>query len=111
MNQQQALPHLQRNRIPKSMLVRDIVRDRWLYFLLAPGVLYFIIFKYVPMWGLIMAFQDYQPHLGFLGSPWVGLKHFERFFAEPQFWMLFRNTLLLAIYNLVFFSRCLLFWR
>ena len=72
-------------------------------FILLPGVLYFIIFKYVPMFGLLMAFEDYKPHLGFMNSPWVGLKHFERFFSEPQFWMLFRNTILLAIYNLVFF--------
>ncbi|CAM4364556.1 sugar ABC transporter permease [Paenibacillus alkaliterrae] len=89
--------------IKESLFVRDIVRDRWLYFILFPGILYFIIFKYVPMFGLIMAFEDYQPHLGFMNSPWVGLKHFERFFTEPQFWMLFRNTILLAIYNLVFF--------
>ncbi|MDQ0877580.1 putative aldouronate transport system permease protein [Paenibacillus sp. V4I3] len=87
----------------ESLFIRDIVRDRWLYFILLPGVLYFIIFKYVPMFGLLMAFEDYKPHLGFMNSPWVGLKHFERFFSEPQFWMLFRNTILLAIYNLVFF--------
>lgn len=87
----------------ESLFVRDIVRDRWLYFILFPGILYFIIFKYVPMFGLLMAFEDYKPHLGFMNSSWVGLKHFERFFSEPQFWMLFRNTILLAIYNLVFF--------
>ncbi|MBN2984910.1 sugar ABC transporter permease [Cohnella algarum] len=71
--------------------------------MLLPGVLYFLIFKYVPMYGLVMAFQDFRPGLGFTNSPWVGLKHFERLFGEPQFWRLFRNTLLLAIYNLVFF--------
>lgn len=87
----------------ESLFIRDIVRDRWLYLILLPGVLYFIIFKYVPMFGLVMAFEDYKPHLGFMTSPWVGMKHFERFFSEPQFWMLFRNTILLAIYNLVFF--------
>ncbi|MDQ0916303.1 sugar ABC transporter permease [Paenibacillus sp. V4I5] len=87
----------------ESLFIRDIVRDRWLYVILLPGVLYFIIFKYVPMFGLLMAFEDYKPHLGFMNSPWVGMKHFERFFSEPQFWMLFRNTILLAIYNLVFF--------
>ncbi|MFM9278665.1 ABC transporter permease [Paenibacillus jiagnxiensis] len=87
----------------RSQFVKDIVRDRWMYVLLLPGVLYFVIFKYFPMAGLVMAFQDYKPHLGFWESPWVGLKHFERFFTEPQFWMLFRNTFLLAVYNLVFF--------
>ncbi|MDD9268999.1 ABC transporter permease [Paenibacillus sp. GCM10023248] len=83
--------------------VRDVIRDKWLYYMLLPGVAYFLIFKYVPMYGIIMAFQDYKPHLGYADSPWVGLKHFQRFFSEPQFWMLFRNTVVLAIYNLVFF--------
>jgi putative aldouronate transport system permease protein len=87
----------------ESLFIRDIVRDRWLYVILLPGILYFIIFKYVPMFGLLMAFEDYKPHLGFMNSPWAGLKHFERFFSEPQFWILFRNTILLAIYSLVFF--------
>nr|WP_240353882.1 sugar ABC transporter permease [Cohnella algarum] len=84
-------------------MFKDVVRDKWLYIMLLPGVLYFLIFKYVPMYGLVMAFQDFRPGLGFTNSPWVGLKHFERLFGEPQFWRLFRNTLLLAIYNLVFF--------
>ncbi|TBL71166.1 ABC transporter permease [Paenibacillus thalictri] len=89
--------------LKRSLFLKDMVRDRWLYLILLPGVLYFIIFKYVPMLGLAMAFQDYKPYLGFAGSPWVGLKHFERFFTEPQFWMLFRNTIVLAVYNIVFF--------
>lgn len=87
----------------KSGIMRDLIRDRWLYFMLAPGVIYFIIFKYIPMYGITMSFQDYQPYLGFFESPWVGFKHFERFFGEPQFWMLFRNTAILALYNLIFF--------
>ncbi|MCZ8518569.1 MULTISPECIES: ABC transporter permease [Paenibacillus] len=90
---------------PKSRAawLSDVLRDKWLYFMLLPGVAYFIIFKYVPMYGVIMAFQDYKPHLGYADSPWVGLKHFRRFFAEPQFWTLFRNTVVLALYNLIFF--------
>jgi putative aldouronate transport system permease protein len=87
----------------RSALMREITRDKWLYFMLLPGVLYFLIFKYVPMYGVIIAFMDYKPFLGLMNSPWVGLKHFERFFSEPQFWNLFRNTLLLAIYNIIFF--------
>ncbi|WP_235941306.1 ABC transporter permease [Paenibacillus puerhi] len=83
--------------------LKDLMKDRWLYLMAVPGLLYFLVFKYVPMYGLIMAFQDFKPHLGYLNSPWVGLKHFERFFGEDQFWMLFRNTLLLAVYNLIFF--------
>ena len=91
------------SKLRRSLTMRQILRDRWLYIILVPGVLYFMLFKYVPMFGLMIAFQDYKPHIGFMNSPWVGLKHFERFFTEPQFWMLFKNTLLLAVYNLVFF--------
>lgn len=86
-----------------ATLMRDVSRDKWLYLMLLPGVIYFLLFKYVPMYGVTMAFQDYKPYLGFFDSPWVGFKHFERFFSEPQFAMLFRNTLILSIYNLVFF--------
>ncbi|MFC0214596.1 ABC transporter permease [Paenibacillus chartarius] len=82
---------------------KDVLKDRWLYLMALPGIVYFLIFKYVPMYGIIMAFQDFKPHLGFFGSPWVGLRHFERFFGEEQFWMLFRNTFVLAVYNLIFF--------
>ncbi|MNI11613.1 putative multiple-sugar transport system permease YteP [compost metagenome] len=80
-----------------------IVRDRWLYFMLLPGIIYFILFKYLPMWGVLIAFKNYQPFLGFWQSDWVGFKHFTRFFSEPTFWMLFKNTVILALYNLVFF--------
>jgi len=89
--------------LQRSAFAKDLIRDKWMYLMLLPGVLYFIIFKYVPMYGIIMAFQDYKPFLGIMNSPWVGVKHFERFFSEPQFWDLFRNTVLLAVYNLVFF--------
>ncbi|AZS15272.1 ABC transporter permease [Paenibacillus lutimineralis] len=81
----------------------QIRRNKWLYGMLAPGVLYFLLFKYAPMWGLLLAFKDYQPFLGFFGSNWVGMKHFERLFHDPAFWMLLRNTLVLAGYNILFF--------
>lgn len=68
-----------------------------------PGLLYFLIFKYWPMYGIFIAFQDFQPFLGFWNSPFVGLKHFERLFSDSSFMILFRNTLILATYNIVFF--------
>ncbi|WP_220446547.1 ABC transporter permease subunit [Paenibacillus piri] len=80
-----------------------MVKNYRLYVMLLPGVVYFLVFKYLPMWGVLIAFQDFQPHLGLTGSPWAGFKHFNRFFSDPLFWMLFRNTLVLAVYNLVFF--------
>ncbi|WP_243739960.1 ABC transporter permease [Aureibacillus halotolerans] len=78
-------------------------RDRWLYVLLLPGVLYFLIFKYWPMWGVLISFQNYQPFLGFWQSEWVGFEHFQAFFQNPDFFRLFRNTLMLALYDLIFF--------
>nr|WP_317259127.1 ABC transporter permease subunit [Paenibacillus sp. J5C2022] len=71
--------------------------------MLVPGIIYFLIFKYLPMWGLVIAFQNYQPFLGITGSEWAGFRHFERLFSDPEFFKLFRNTALLAIYNIVFF--------
>ncbi|OUS78300.1 protein lplB [Paenibacillus sp. MY03] len=71
--------------------------------MLLPGVIYFLLFKYLPMWGVLIAFKNYQPFLGFNGSEWVGFKHFIRFFSDPAFSQLFRNTIILALYNLVFF--------
>ncbi|NOU94705.1 ABC transporter permease subunit [Paenibacillus sp. LMG 31456] len=67
-----------------------------------PGILYFIIFKYWPMGGIIIAFQDFFPFSGFFGSQWVGMKHFNRLFDDPDFFMLLRNTLMLSVYQLVF---------
>ncbi|WP_240415400.1 ABC transporter permease [Paenibacillus periandrae] len=86
-----------------SMLWKKLLRNRWLYFMVLPGLLYFLIFKYWPMYGIFIAFKDYQPFLGFWDSPFVGLKHFERFFNDSNFIVLFRNTLILAFYNIVFF--------
>ncbi|WP_305853368.1 sugar ABC transporter permease [Amphibacillus sp. MSJ-3] len=70
--------------------------------MLLPGLLYFIIFKYIPMGGLIIAFQDYQPFLGILDSPFVGMKHFVRLFSEDTFWMLMKNTLVIFGMDIVF---------
>ncbi|WP_084662663.1 ABC transporter permease [Paenibacillus fonticola] len=78
-------------------------RDKWLYILLLPGLLYFLIFKYVPMWGVLLAFKNYQPFIGFWQSEWVGVEHFKVFFQNPDFFMLLRNTLVLSLYNLIFF--------
>lgn len=86
-----------------SRLIRRLQRDKWMYLLLLPGVLYFLIFKYVPMWGVVLAFKNYQPFLGFMKSEWVGLEHFRNFFQNPDFVKLLRNTLLLSLYNLIFF--------
>lgn len=87
----------------KSSLWKRLIKNRWMYIMMFPGIMFFIVFRYAPMWGVLIAFQDYSPFDGLLHSPWVGFKHFTVFFGEPQFWMLLRNTMILAIYNLVFF--------
>ncbi|GAF13490.1 ABC-type polysaccharide transport system, permease component [Bacillus sp. JCM 19046] len=79
----------------RQELWRKIKKNKWIYLMIAPGILYFFIYKYVPMYGLIIAFQDYKPYQGILGSSWVGFDHFIRLFNDPDFWMIFRNTLVL----------------
>ncbi|GHU74295.1 protein LplB [Clostridia bacterium] len=86
-----------------SRLRAHIVRDRWLYLLALPGVLYFIVFKYLPMGGVLIAFKEYVPILGVMGSKWVGLKWFNYFFSNPIFTRLFSNTILLSLMNIAFF--------
>ncbi|OCT15558.1 protein lplB [Paenibacillus pectinilyticus] len=87
----------------RTQMCSRLRKDKWIYVLMMPGLLYFIIFKYVPMWGVLLAFKNYQPFLGFWKSDWVGLEHFRVFFQNPEFFMLLRNTLLLSFYNLVFY--------
>ncbi|WP_409344555.1 ABC transporter permease [Paenibacillus sp. MBLB4367] len=81
----------------------DLKRDKYLYLLALPGLLYFLVFKYIPVGGLVIAFQDYSPYLGITNSDWVGLEHFQRFFSNKDFVMLLRNTLAISLLNIVFF--------
>lgn len=71
-----------------------------IYVLLIPAILFFAIFCYGPMYGIIIAFKDYNTGLGIMSSPWVGLKHFKRFIDMPVFWNVLKNTLLLSLYHL-----------
>lgn len=87
----------------RKRLLNQLLSQKFLYLMILPGLIYFIVFKYVPMWGLIIAFQDYQPFLGILGSEWVGFKHFIRLFTEPTFFILLKNTLILFAMNVVIF--------
>ncbi len=72
-----------------------------LYLMMALPLIYFIIFKYAPMFGNILAFRRYRPGGSPFGSDWVGLAYFKRFFRDPAFWTAFKNTLLLSLLNLV----------
>ena len=84
-------------------LIKSLKKNYLLYIMLIPGLTFFLTFRYLPMLGLSISFMDYQPYLGVSGSEWVGLKHFQRFFSDPIFFKLFRNTLWLALLNLVFY--------
>lgn len=84
-------------------LLSALRRDRSLYVLALPGILFFLVFKYIPMWGIIIAFQDYSPFRGIQGSEWVGLQHFTALFGNPDFALLFRNTLAISLLNLILF--------
>ena len=75
-------------------------KEKWLYIMIIPGLIYYLIFRYGPMFGLIMAFQNFNPFSGMFRSPWVGFAHFRRFFSEPTFGMLFRNTMILGAMNI-----------
>lgn len=69
--------------------------------MLLPCLAYYIIFHYIPMYGVVIAFKNYSLRLGIFGSPWVGMKHFQSFFSYPFLWRLIRNTFLLSLYSLV----------
>lgn len=86
----------------RTSRTRRVLRAWQLYVLLAPTLLYFVVFKYWPMYGVQIAFRDYTPAGGFTQSPWAGLDHFMRFFSSYQFGTVVSNTLLLAIVNLAF---------
>ncbi|WP_309242036.1 sugar ABC transporter permease [Paenibacillus sp. S150] len=98
-----ATPNLTLEKGKSASVLTALKKYKLLYLMILPGLLYFIVFKYLPMGGLIIAFQDYQPFLGITGSPWAGMKHFIRLFTEPTFMMLLRNTLILFAMNIVIF--------
>ncbi|WP_270789097.1 ABC transporter permease [Enterococcus diestrammenae] len=77
-----------------------LFRGRQLYLFVLPAFLVTLIFSYIPMYGVIIAFKDFIPSLGIWGSPWVGFKHFQRFFDSYYFWDLIKNTLGISIYSL-----------
>lgn len=81
---------------------KRIIESRQLLILFLPCFLYFVVFRYLPLWGILISFKDYLPFKGFLVSEWVGLKHYIRFFNEARSWMIVRNTFLISFYALIF---------
>lgn len=78
------------------------LKDNWqLYAMLLVPVVLTIVYKYIPMYGIQIAFRDYKASKGFAGSEWVGLEWFFRFFSAPTFWRMMKNTILLSLYSLL----------
>lgn len=86
--------------LKKQSIKEHIIYNKWLYIMLIPGIIYFIVFKFAPMWGVSIAFKDYSPYLGFSESEWIGLEYFKDFFASPDFIRLLKNTLTLGALNI-----------
>lgn len=85
----------------RGTFLRHVLKHRYLYLLLLPAAVYYVAFKYLPIYGMVMAFQDFKPVKGFFGSSWVGLEHFQRLFAARDFWRVFRNTFIISFYKLL----------
>lgn len=83
-------------------LARDFKLHKWKYVLIIPVLVYLALFCYKPMWGLVIAFKNYRPARGIMGSPWVGFTWFETFFKDPYFFRLLRNTFRLSFYSILF---------
>ncbi len=83
-------------------MIRDFQRNKGLYLMVLPVILYYLIFHYRPMYGAMIAFKDFYPMQGIMGSPWVGFKHFEEFFQGFYFWRIFKNTLIISGTSLIF---------
>ncbi|MFE5319233.1 ABC transporter permease [Paenibacillus sp. NPDC056579] len=91
------------SRNASNRLWKRIVKGKYIYLLAMPGFLFLLLFKFVPMWGLLLAFQDYNPFKGIMGSQWVGLKHFADLMGDANFYRMLRNTLLINLFGLVFY--------
>jgi putative aldouronate transport system permease protein len=83
-------------------VVRRVIRDKYLLLLVAPTLLYLLLFKYIPMFGIVVAFKRYNLSKGVWGSDWVGLRYFQQFFSNPDAYEIIRNTFLLGGYKLLF---------
>lgn len=85
----------------KKSTMKRIKKSKYLYLIFLLPFLYYVIFHYAPMYGVLISFKDYNIAKGVFGSDWVGLKHFKKFLLDDYFWKLVRNTLLLNVYNLL----------
>lgn len=88
-------------RTPLQRTLREIFADRQLYLMILPGIAFIFIFSYMPMYGIVLAFKNFQPRMGIMGSPWIGMDNFTRFFSRADSWYTIQNTLIIGITNLI----------
>ncbi|ASA20124.1 ABC transporter permease [Paenibacillus donghaensis] len=87
----------------RSFIKKELKRNKYVYLMLVPVVLYYLIFSYGPMYGLLMAFQkSYSPIKGIFGGEWIGFDNFKMFFDSYYFWRIIKNTLILSFYSILF---------
>lgn len=103
MNQTAALEHKPTTRKPLTWdrVWKTILKYRWLYVMMVPGIIYFVVFRYMPLWNAQIAFKDFQPRLGVEASPFIGFKHFLTFFKSFYFSQLISNTLFFSLAKLL----------
>ncbi|MDF2959413.1 MAG: carbohydrate transporter rane protein 1, family [Paenibacillus sp.] len=99
--QPQPVPH-QRTAASKRKTFAHFHKWKYYYVLLLPGIIYFIVFKYVPMAGAVIAFKDFKVSQGIWGSEWAGLKWFEMLFERDDFWLTLSNTIIISFYKIIF---------
>lgn len=85
-----------------ARLARDFALNKYLYIMMIPVVVYYLVFHYAPMYGALIAFKDYSPMKGIMGSDWVGFRHFADFFNSYYFWRILKNTITISLYSLIF---------
>lgn len=83
-------------------LKKDLKKNKYIYIMLLPVIVFLFIFNYIPMYGVVIAFKNYKPRLGILGSPWVGMRYFKEFISSLYFGRTLKNTLALSGLNLIF---------
>ena len=89
-------------KVPFKKRVKKQLQENWiLYVMILPVIIYFLVFEYYTMYGVTLAFKKFNPKVGILGSPWIGLKNFERLFRSYNFGIMIRNTLEISLYSLV----------
>ncbi len=86
----------------KKTLVKDFKMNKWKYLMILPVIIYIAIFAYKPMYGILIAFQNFRPAVGMAGSKWVGFEHFTRFFSDFNFFRILRNTFSISICSIIF---------